>query len=48
MSRISGRANRIDQALRGARLIVATHEHGDHVAVFTKTPLATSSRRKPC
>ena len=33
-------ANQIDQALRRARLIVATHEHGDHVAGVVATPLA--------
>ena len=30
----------IDQALQRARLIVATHEHGDHVAGVVATPLS--------
>ena len=32
--------NQIDQALQRARLIVATHEHGDHVAGVIASPLA--------
>jgi glyoxylase-like metal-dependent hydrolase (beta-lactamase superfamily II) len=32
--------NQIDQALRKARLIVVTHEHGDHVAGVIASPLA--------
>ena len=32
--------NQVDQALRRARLIVATHEHGDHVAGVVASPFA--------
>ena len=31
-------AQRVDAALRGARAIVFTHEHGDHVAGIIRTP----------
>ncbi len=33
-------AKQVERALRGARLIVVTHEHGDHVAGVIRTPLA--------
>ena len=33
-------ARQVERALRGARLIVVTHEHGDHVAGVIRTPLA--------
>jgi len=33
-------ARRLEQAVRGARLIVVTHEHGDHVAGVIHTPLS--------
>ena len=33
-------AARLAQAVRGARLIVVTHEHGDHVAGVIHTPLS--------
>jgi glyoxylase-like metal-dependent hydrolase (beta-lactamase superfamily II) len=32
-------AARVDRALRAAKLIVMTHEHGDHVAGVIRTPL---------
>jgi glyoxylase-like metal-dependent hydrolase (beta-lactamase superfamily II) len=31
-------AKRVEQALRGARAIIITHEHGDHVAGVIRTP----------
>ncbi len=34
-------ASQVDRALRSARLIVITHEHGDHVAGVVHTPLAS-------
>jgi len=34
-------ARQVERALRGARLIVVTHEHGDHVAGVIRTPLAS-------
>jgi glyoxylase-like metal-dependent hydrolase (beta-lactamase superfamily II) len=33
-------ARQVEHALKGARLIVVTHEHGDHVAGVIRTPLA--------
>jgi glyoxylase-like metal-dependent hydrolase (beta-lactamase superfamily II) len=33
-------AKQVEKALRGARLIVVTHEHGDHVAGVIDTPFA--------
>ncbi|MEQ1883691.1 MAG: MBL fold metallo-hydrolase [Bryobacteraceae bacterium] len=33
-------AKRLEQAVRGARAIVLTHEHGDHVAGVVNTPFA--------
>jgi glyoxylase-like metal-dependent hydrolase (beta-lactamase superfamily II) len=33
-------AKQVERALKGARLIVVTHEHGDHVAGVIRTPLA--------
>jgi glyoxylase-like metal-dependent hydrolase (beta-lactamase superfamily II) len=33
-------ARHLEEALRGARMIVFTHEHGDHVAGVIDTPLA--------
>lgn len=35
-----GRLDRIREALRGARVIVVTHEHHDHVAEVVRAPLA--------
>src|SRR5260370_12606427 len=32
-------ANQVERALRGARAIIITHEHGDHVAGVIRTPL---------
>ncbi len=34
-------AQQVERALRGAKLIVVTHEHGDHVAGVIHSPLAT-------
>jgi len=34
-------ARQVERALRGARLIVVTHEHGDHVAGVIRTPFAS-------
>jgi glyoxylase-like metal-dependent hydrolase (beta-lactamase superfamily II) len=34
-------ARLVERAVRGARLIVLTHEHGDHVAGVIRTPLAS-------
>ena len=33
-------ARQVERALKGARLVVVTHEHGDHVAGVIRTPLA--------
>jgi glyoxylase-like metal-dependent hydrolase (beta-lactamase superfamily II) len=33
-------AKQLEHALRGAKLIVVTHEHGDHVAGVIRSPLA--------
>jgi glyoxylase-like metal-dependent hydrolase (beta-lactamase superfamily II) len=33
-------ARQVDRALRGARAIIVTHEHGDHVAGVIRTPFA--------
>jgi glyoxylase-like metal-dependent hydrolase (beta-lactamase superfamily II) len=34
-------AKEVERALRGARAIIITHEHGDHVAGVIRTPLVT-------
>jgi hypothetical protein len=39
-------ARQLEQAVRGAKLIVATHEHGDHVAGVIHTPLSDELARK--
>jgi len=39
-------ARQVERALRGARLIVVTHEHGDHVAGVIRTPLASELAQK--
>lgn len=40
-------ARQVDRAVRGARLIVVTHEHGDHVAGAIRTPLGVASELAP-
>ena len=39
-------ARQVEQAVRAARLIVVTHEHGDHVAGVIHTPLSNELARK--
>jgi glyoxylase-like metal-dependent hydrolase (beta-lactamase superfamily II) len=39
-------AARVERALRAARLIVMTHEHGDHVAGVIRTPFFADLARK--
>ena len=39
-------AARVERALRAARLIVMTHEHGDHVANVIRTPFFAELARK--
>ena len=39
-------AARVERALRAARLIVMTHEHGDHVAGVIRTPFFAELARK--
>jgi glyoxylase-like metal-dependent hydrolase (beta-lactamase superfamily II) len=39
-------AAQVERAVRGARLIVVTHEHGDHVAGVIRTPLAAELASK--
>ena len=37
----AGAAQQVERAVGGARLIVVTHEHGDHVAGVIRSPLAS-------
>ena len=39
-------AGQVEHALKGARLIVVTHEHGDHVAGVIRAPLANELAAK--
>jgi glyoxylase-like metal-dependent hydrolase (beta-lactamase superfamily II) len=39
-------AAQVERAVRGARLIVVTHEHGDHVAGVIRSPSAAELARK--
>ena len=39
-------ASRVERAVRGARLIVVTHEHGDHVAGVIRTPFGAELAAK--
>ena len=39
-------ARQVERAVRDARLIVVTHEHGDHVAGVIRSPLANDLARK--
>ena len=48
-------AQQVDKALRGARAIIFTHEHGDHVTGVIRTPYlaelappGTITRSRPC
>jgi len=42
----SEQAKQVDQALAGAKSIVMTHEHGDHIAGVIRGPLASQLARK--
>src|SRR5436189_5142963 len=39
-------ARQVERAIRGARAILVTHEHGDHVAGVIHTPLANELASK--